>query len=322
MAPTTLSEPVRGQIAELLAKNKVVLFMKGNRRMPQCGFSAQVVKILDDLVPAYETVDVLQSPELREGIKQFSQWPTIPQLYIGGQFVGGCDIVREMHSSGELQKLLGADLSSPTNTETPALPTITMTEAAAKAFQAAAPQSSGGRSDPLHLQIDRTFQHELFFGPREPGDIEVKTDSLPLLLDPASARLAHGVHIDFVDGPGGADGAFKIHNPSEPPRVKSLTPKDLKSLFDHGEKLELFDVRTAQERAIAKLERARCLDGEGERYLLSLDRSTPIAFHCHHGMRSRTAAERAVQEGFKNVYNLEGGIDAWSQTVDPTVPRY
>ena len=81
--------------------------MKGTRHMPQCGFSAQVVKILDELKPSYETVDVLRSPEIRDGVKAFSEWPTIPQLYIDGVFVGGCDIVREMQASGELQELIG-----------------------------------------------------------------------------------------------------------------------------------------------------------------------------------------------------------------------
>ena len=103
----SLNEPLHQQISDLVAQNRVVLFIKGTRRMPQCGFSAQVVKILDELQPSYETVDVLRSPEIRDGIKAFSEWPTIPQLYIDGQFVGGCDIVREMHASGELQELIG-----------------------------------------------------------------------------------------------------------------------------------------------------------------------------------------------------------------------
>ena len=109
----SLSEPLRKQISELVSQNRVVLFMKGNRSMPQCGFSAQVVKMLDALLPSYETVDVLRSPEIRDGIKAFSEWPTIPQLYVDGQFIGGCDIVREMHASGELQKLIGAKVSGP-----------------------------------------------------------------------------------------------------------------------------------------------------------------------------------------------------------------
>ncbi len=109
MSTMALNESLRKQISGLLASNRVVLFMKGTRQRPQCGFSAQVVQILNKLLPSYETVDVLDSPELRDGIKEFSQWPTIPQLYVGGQFIGGCDIVRAMNASGELQKIIGAD---------------------------------------------------------------------------------------------------------------------------------------------------------------------------------------------------------------------
>ena len=205
------NEPIRKQISEILASNRVVLFMKGNRQMPQCGFSAQVVKILDKLVPSYETVDVLRSPELRDGIKEFSQWPTIPQLYVDGQFIGGCDIVREMDASGELQKCIGAEVSEPKT------PTITISEAAAKAFTASVADAGG---DSLRLQIDAQFQHELVFGPRGPDDIEVRTSGLTVLLDRSTAGRANGVSIDFIDGSGGG---FKITNPNEPPKVKQLT---------------------------------------------------------------------------------------------------
>jgi monothiol glutaredoxin len=156
-------------------------------------------------------------------------------------------------------------------------------------------------------------------GPGEPGDVAIHVNGIALALDPSSARRANGVCIDFVEGAGGG---FKIENPNEPRRVKSLTPTNLKAMLDRGEQIVLFDVRTPEERALARLDRARHLDDAGEKYLASLDRDVPIVFHCHHGMRSRAAADRAVQEGFKNVYNLEGGIDAWSQTVDPSVRRY
>jgi monothiol glutaredoxin len=305
-----LSESLRTQLSELVTANRVVLFMKGTRHMPQCGFSAQVVKLLNELGAGYETVDVLRSPEIRDGIKEFSQWPTIPQLYVAGQFVGGCDIVRDMHAAGELQKMIGG-AGSATIT-----PTLAVTEAARGAFQGYLAEAKG---DSLRLHIDGQFQHDLFLGPPEPGDVVVEANGVALALDPSSARRAQGVNIDFVDGP---SAGFKIHNPNEPPRVKSLTPKELQSMLDRGDEIHLFDVRTLEERAIAKLARARHLDDEGQSVLLALDRSAPIAFHCHHGMRSRAAAERALQEGFKNVYNVEGGIDAWSQTVDPSVPRY
>lgn len=89
-------------IAHLVANNRVVLFMKGNKTFPQCGFSAAVVEVLKRHAVPFETVNVLQDQAVREGIKQFSSWPTIPQLYINGEFIGGCDIVREMDASGEL----------------------------------------------------------------------------------------------------------------------------------------------------------------------------------------------------------------------------
>ena len=85
--------------------NQVVLFMKGTPQFPMCGFSGQVVQILDHLGVAYKGLNVLESDELREGIKSFSNWPTIPQLYVNGEFVGGCDIIREMFQAGELQQL-------------------------------------------------------------------------------------------------------------------------------------------------------------------------------------------------------------------------
>ena len=103
MAP---SDPIKQRIDGLVASDRVVLFMKGTRRAPQCGFSAQVVQILDELLPEYQTHDVLSSAELRDGIKDYSQWPTIPQLYIDGKFVGGCDIVTELDQTGELVSLI------------------------------------------------------------------------------------------------------------------------------------------------------------------------------------------------------------------------
>ncbi|WP_187971890.1 Grx4 family monothiol glutaredoxin [Aquibium microcysteis] len=93
-------------IASEVKGNDVVLFMKGTPGFPQCGFSGQVVQILDYVGVDYKGINVLTSDELRQGIKEFSQWPTIPQLYVKGEFVGGCDIVREMFQAGELQAFL------------------------------------------------------------------------------------------------------------------------------------------------------------------------------------------------------------------------
>jgi monothiol glutaredoxin len=102
-----MTENVRTRISELLTTNNVVLFMKGTPLFPQCGFSSKAVAILDELGVDYATVDVLQDMEIRQGIKEYSDWPTIPQLYVGGEFLGGSDIMMEMYDAGELQDALG-----------------------------------------------------------------------------------------------------------------------------------------------------------------------------------------------------------------------
>ncbi len=99
----------RSRIDKLVKNNEVVLFMKGTALFPQCGFSSRAITILDHLGAIYETVDVLQDPEIRSGIKEYSEWPTIPQLYVKGEFVGGSDIMMEMFESGELQQLVGTE---------------------------------------------------------------------------------------------------------------------------------------------------------------------------------------------------------------------
>jgi monothiol glutaredoxin len=110
-------------------------------------------------------------------------------------------------------------------------------------------------------------------------------------------------------------------SPTELPRVRELTAPDLKAMLDRGE-LTLFDVRPPTERARAAIAAARSLDGDEENYLFELARDTPIAFLCHHGIRSRSAAEYVIHKGFTQVYNVTGGIEAWSTLVDPSVPRY
>ena len=101
--------PVFKQIEHEIGTNDVVLFMKGTPVFPQCGFSAAVVQVLNHLDVTFKGIDILADPTLRQGVKEFSQWPTIPQLYVKGEFVGGCDIVREMFETGELKELLSSN---------------------------------------------------------------------------------------------------------------------------------------------------------------------------------------------------------------------
>lgn len=113
----TSIDEYKKKIAEDIQSNPVMLYMKGSKLMPQCGFSAKVVQILQRLEVPFETKDVLQDPHLRQAIKEFSDWPTLPQLYVQGEFIGGCDIVSELYESGELQKLF-ADLLSTDSSDT------------------------------------------------------------------------------------------------------------------------------------------------------------------------------------------------------------
>jgi monothiol glutaredoxin len=102
-----MDDQLRKRITETISRDRVMLFMKGNPSMPQCGFSAAVVGMLKEVGVPFESYNILADPELREGLKEYSSWPTYPQLYVDGKLVGGADIVRDLHARGELQKLVG-----------------------------------------------------------------------------------------------------------------------------------------------------------------------------------------------------------------------
>jgi monothiol glutaredoxin len=107
-----MTPELQQRIEDLVQQNKIMVFMKGNKLMPQCGFSNNVVQILNMLGAPYETIDVLADPEIRDGIKEFSNWPTIPQVYVNGEFLGGSDIMIELYQKGELQQMVEVALAS------------------------------------------------------------------------------------------------------------------------------------------------------------------------------------------------------------------
>src|ERR687886_2390114 len=107
-----MTPELKERIDNLVSQNKIVVFMKGNKLMPQCGFSNNVVQILNTLGVPYETVDVLSDYDIRQGIKEYSNWPTIPQVYINGEFVGGSDVLIELYQKGELQEIVEVALAS------------------------------------------------------------------------------------------------------------------------------------------------------------------------------------------------------------------
>ena len=307
---------LRTRIQEIIDSDSVVLFMKGTRHFPQCGFSATVTQILNQLVKQYKTVNVLTDPSIREGIKAYSEWPTIPQLYVKGKFVGGCDIVRELFQSGELQGMIGAP-GEPAAAEPAApagaAPKISVSAAAKQAIAAA----KGNEQGTLRLEISPDFEHALSIDDPSEGDHRVDAGGITVLVDADSAQRANGVQIDYDESGAG----FKIENPNEGPKVRQLTPAGLKAMIDEKKQFQFFDVRTPAEQERASLG-ARLLDESAVQDIDALDRDTPLVFHCHHGGRSQAAAERFVQAGFREVYNLAGGIDAWSLQIDSSIPRY
>lgn len=191
------------QIEDIVKGNKVVLFMKGTKNFPQCGFSSTVVQILGGILDDYETVNVLADPAIRQGVKDYAEWPTIPQLYINGEFIGGCDIVKQMNASGDLHKQLGIE-QKPVEP-----PSITVTDAAATELKAALADSDPG--DAIHIQVDLSYRHDMSVGPAQPGLLQVTASGIPFCFDPASARRAQGLKIDFLTEEGEA--GFKLTNP-------------------------------------------------------------------------------------------------------------
>lgn len=305
-----LDPALRSRIDALLQQNRIVLFMKGTRSAPRCGFSAGTAGILNSLLDDYLSVDVLADPEIREGIKAYGNWPTIPQLYVAGELVGGADIVAGMANSGELHELFG--LPKPDRTP----PTITITEAAAEAMRAGLADSGGAA---LHLAIDARFQAQFFLREAEGHEIRAHANGIDILMDVTTAQRARGIVIDWVDTVQGS--GLSISNPNAPPTVQPLDVRGLEARMARGD-ITVIDVRPAADRALAPFAAAQVLDEDSLAQLSALPKDQPLAFLCHHGNSSRSAAEHFRGLGFRQVFNVEGGIDAWSRLIDASVPRY
>lgn len=308
----SLDPAVRSRIDALLQGNRVVLFMKGVPGAPQCGFSAKATGILDGLGVPYQGVNVLADHDIREGIKVYGNWPTIPQLYVGGELVGGSDIIEGMLNSGELHSLL--DVPPPDRS----VPQITITPPAADAIR-----SAMADADPtlaLHLAIDARYNAQFALKPAQGNEIVAQAEGIRILFDLASGPRAKGIVIDWVEDVRGA--GLTIRNPNAPATIKSISVQDLHDRIIAGS-IDVIDVRPAHARAVAPFPQPHdVLDEDSRERLEALPKDLPIAFLCHHGVSSRQAAEHFRSLGFHDLYNVEGGIDAWSQHVDPSVPRY
>ena len=306
----SLDPVLRQRIASLLAGSRVVLFMKGEPRAPQCGFSAKSVAALDALGIDYAHVDVLADSAIREGIKAYGDWPTIPQLYIDGELVGGSDIIEQMANSGELHGALGL----PPPDRTP--PNITVTPSAFTMLHKTLQDAGSGYT--LKVEIDPRFNAKLQLAPVDDNAIAIEIDGIRVQFDLASARRADGLSIDWVDDERGR--GLVIDNPNAPPKVRELSPLEAAGKLAAGA-ITLVDVRPLEERAFAVIKAQFATLDNGIATLEALPKDTPLAFLCHHGSRSAQAAEHFRQLGFGEVYNVIGGIDAWADA-DPAVPRY
>ncbi len=307
----SLSPETRARIESILASHEVVLFMKGSPQRPQCGFSMKASSIVGGIVADYAHVDVLQDAEVREGIKLFGQWPTIPQLYFKGELLGGSDIIEQMLNSGELHEVLGGVVPDRT------APTITVTDEAAVQIRQA--MTDQGEGLVLHMAVDAKFASRFELKPATGQEIVAESNGITVHFDLASAPRANGIVIDWVDN--GVRGAgLAIQNPNAPAEVKPLSVTDLAKRLDV---MTVVDVRPPQGRGMAAFPHAHVvLDETTHDDLANLPKDTPLAFLCHHGNSSRQAAEHFRGLGFTRVFNVEGGIDAWSTEVDASVPRY
>ncbi|KLD78348.1 Grx4 family monothiol glutaredoxin [Xanthomonas hyacinthi] len=307
----SLDPALRSRIETLLSSNRVVLFMKGQPSMPQCGFSAKAVGALNELGVDFAHVNVLADQDIREGIKAYGDWPTIPQLYVDGELVGGSDIILQMAGSGELSALLG--VQAPDRTP----PSITITDAAAEMLRGALADAPDAT---LALAIDAQFQPNFQLAPTDPNAIAAESNGLRVQFDLASARRAEGITIDWVDDLRGR--GLAIDNPNAPKPVPDLGVRDADDQVRAGG-LILVDVRPPEERAIASVNVPfRTLDGDQRAQLEALPKDTALAFLCHHGGRSAQAAEQFRALGFSRVHNVAGGIDAWADDVDSSVAKY
>lgn len=303
-----LDSETREIIESLLQDNKIVLFMKGTPQQPQCGFSAKTISTLDMLVPNYATVNVLEHPTIREGIKEFGNWPTIPQLYVDGELLGGCDIITDMMQSGELPDALGVDKPRTTS------PTIHVGESGIEVMKNAIESQAGAA---IHLQISAGWLHTLSLAQANDNAIKVPvgaTDEVVIHLDPWSAGRADGLRIDLQEGLTGT--SFSFDNPNAPPPVNQMTVQELRAKLNGGGEVHLFDVRGPEEIEQAVIPGSTPWTMEAMRIVESLPRDTELVFYCYSGGRSQAVADQCRRQGYTNLHNVRGGIKAWSDEID------
>jgi monothiol glutaredoxin len=305
-----LNDAVKGKIEDYIKGNRVVLFMKGTRQQPMCGFSAKTVAALHSVVPDYLTVNVLDDQEVREGIKVYGNWPTIPQLYIDGELMGGCDIVLSMLNSGELHQSLGVEAPD----RTP--PEVTITETAAEKIQEV---MQGHEGVALFFNVDANWDARFDLGPPQGHEIVAESKGMKVYMDIGTAQRAKGAVIDWVSNVQGE--GLTIELPQAPPPARQMTVQELAERVKAGN-ITIVDVRGDADRARAFIDGSLVLDRDTMQKLEAMPKDTGLAFLCHHGNASQGAAAYFRKKGFTDVSNIAGGINAWSLEIDSSVPTY
>ncbi|NDY96506.1 Grx4 family monothiol glutaredoxin [Wenzhouxiangella limi] len=295
-----LDPALKERIDQQIASHDVVLYMKGTPKMPQCGFSAKTAGMLDSLLGGnFAAFNVLEDEAIREGIKVYGNWPTIPQLYVKGELLGGCDIITEMFNAGELHEMLG--LEKPDRTP----PEMEISEKAAakiREFLAGYPGQF------LHFSIASDWDANFNIGPREGHEIATEAAGITILMDLASAQRAKGAKIDWVETVQGE--GLKLDLPGAPPPVRQMSPAELQQKMNAGERVLVVDTRSEADRKAHPLEFARALDAGLMAELKEADPNLPLVFLCNVGVSSQAVAEHYRKQGFAEVYNLEGGVQA------------
>ena len=296
-----MNEQIKNEIENLVNNNACVLFMKGNPKHPQCGFSSNTVNILQELVGEdFAFCNVLEDQNIREGIKEYGNWPTIPQLYINKELVGGNDIVTEMYNTGELQTMLGL----PQPQREPA--EIAITDVARQNIMNGIKDIG---SHVLKLSIDSQFNTR--FSIEEPKGYELISEigDIKIYMDIGTAKRANGIEIDWVEDLQGA--GLVINNPNQPKEINQLSKNDLIKGMEKGVYKHIYDVRSEQQFSVQSIAGSKRLDKENMQKIETLAKDTPLVFVCSVGNTSQGACDFYRKKGFTNVNNLVGGIANW-----------
>ena len=291
-----MTEELRAKLQAMVDSHDVVLFMKGTRQQPQCGFSNRVVSILEELEIDYQTYNVFSDPDIRSGMKDFSMWPTFPQLYIKQEFVGGCDLVTEMMQSGELPGMLGVTL------EDVEPPTVHCSPNILNLFKESLATHGGG----IHIDVSKNFQYDIFIGPKSNGQVESLVDGVPFYFSRGSAKRANGISLDFKDGD---NGGVLIDNPNEP-KFEDIAVSDVEAWVADNPTAKVYQIGVTAEQVLPF---ATLLDASAHQEIGHLPKDHPIAFMCVMGVRSQHAAKDLAFQGYSNVFNIVGGLTAWNE---------